>query len=316
MFGEININTAPKKMQLELSPIPVNAIIHPLLEGKNISLSIVRLDMIHPIVSGNKLFKLKYFLEAAMASPTKRIITFGGAYSNHLVATAFACKSAGIKCTGIVRGEKTVTPSHTLQHCEEYGMSLHFLSRSDYNHRQSNEIKMWIREKWGEHILVPDGGYHPLGAKGAAHIMDIVNQIPGITHIGVDIGTATTIAGILTNLLPCQKVTGISALKGMTDIEERIMYLTENKADLNKLAISHEYHFGGYAKKNDILISFMNNLYHEHNIPTDFVYTAKLIYGIIDRIRNGMYPPDSHIACIHGGGLQGNLSLAPGTLIF
>lgn len=281
--------------------------------NKKISLGVARLDVIHPIISGNKLFKLYYFIEAALATEHKTILSFGGAFSNHLVATAYACQLTGLRCIGIVRGEKPDSFSHTLRACEEYGMHLHFVSREAYDHKEDSDYLTNLTNQFGPHTLVPEGGYHSNGAKGASLIM---NEIAALnpTHICTAIGTATTIAGLVRNVSPAQTIIGIPVLKNMTDIADRIQYLNGNTN--TKPVIFDNYHFGGYAKKDQSLIDFMNVLYHSNQLPTDFVYTGKMMYAIIDKIKAGYFEDGDNIICLHTGGLQGNDSLPKGTLVF
>jgi len=286
----------------------------PLLAEKKVSLLVARLDKIHPVVSGNKLFKLHYFLEASLSGGNKPILTFGGAYSNHLVATAYACALAGIKCIGIVRGEKAETISHTLQHCEAYGMQLHFVSRDEYHNKETNSFFEQLRREFGEFILVPEGGYDPLGADGASLIMEWIAG-KNATHVCTAVGTATTLAGLLKKRNNNETIIGVPVLKNMTDIAARLSFLGCGQESTN-LALFNEYHFGGYAKKTQALLDFMNGLYSMHNIPTDFVYTAKMMYAVLDQVKAGYFPEGSSIVCLHTGGLQGNNSLAAGTLVF
>jgi len=285
-----------------------------LFTNKGISLSVLRLDQVHPVISGNKLFKLHYFLEDAIASSHKTVITFGGAYSNHLSATAYACKISGVKSIGIVRGEEAEKLSHTLLQCKADGMLLRFVSREEYSKKDTKNFHDLLTKEFGEHILIPEGGFHPMGAKGASLIMDHVPQ--DTTHICCGMGTATTSAGLMLKKKPSQYIIGISALKGISDFEKNISTLTSNQADLSQLNIFHDYHFGGYAKRTPELISFMNNLYEQYNLPIDFVYTGKMMYAVIDQIKKDYFPLGSKILCIHTGGLQGNLSLPAGTLFF
>ncbi|UEG49134.1 pyridoxal-phosphate dependent enzyme [Ferruginibacter lapsinanis] len=282
---------------------------------KQIKLSVLRLDKIHPVISGNKLFKLHYFLQEANNSTHKTIITFGGPYSNHLSATAYACKLSGLKSIGIVRGEKPQQLSHTLQQCIADGMHLHFISRELYAQKKALSFAQRLTMQFGEHILIPEGGYHPLGAKGASMIIQFLAN-SNATHICSAIGTATTIAGLLLGCKANQQIIGVSVLKGMTNIQEDISAIINTTSDLKQLTILNDYHFGGYAKKTPELISFMNDLYDQYQLPTDFVYTGKLMYGIIDSIKKDIFKPGSDIVCVHTGGLQGNVSLPSGTLIF
>ena len=286
----------------------------PLLAEKKVSLLVARLDKIHPVVSGNKLFKLHYFLEASLSGGNKPILTFGGAYSNHLVATAYACALAGIKCIGIVRGEKAETISHTLQHCEAYGMQLHFVSRDEYHNKETDSFIEQLRLEFGEFILVPEGGYDPLGADGASLIMDWISG-KNATHVCTAVGTATTLAGLLKKRNNNETIIGVPVLKNMADIAARLSFLGCGQQPSN-LVLFNEYHFGGYAKKTQALLDFMNGLYSTHGIPTDFVYTAKMMYAVMEQVKAGYFPEGSNIVCLHTGGLQGNNSLAAGTLVF
>lgn len=299
---------------------PVEILQDELFIQKNISVSVLRLDKIHPVVSGNKLFKLKYFLQQAIASTHKTIITFGGAYSNHLVATAFACRASGLQCIGIVRGEQPAQLSATLLHCMEYGMQLKFISRTLYAEKEKTNFLTDLQNEFGEAIIIPEGGYHHLGAMGAAGIYELIP--PNIyTHICTATGTATTVAGLLLNTSDEKKeyqpkIICIPVLKGMTDIEARINFLCCNNVKKNTLTIFDDYHFGGYAKKNAALLSFMNQLWLQHHLPVDFVYTAKLFFAIYHKIKTDYFTPGSHVLCIHTGGLQGNKGLPEGSLLF
>jgi 1-aminocyclopropane-1-carboxylate deaminase len=302
-------------MLLDILNIEINKLENELFNEKQISLFVIRLDKIHPIVSGNKLFKLHYFLQDAILSSHKTIITFGGAYSNHLAATAYACKIEGLKSIAIVRGEKPLRLSHTLQFCLDNEMQLKFIDRNNYAKKHETDFLNNIKAEFGESIIIPEGGYHPLGAKGAALIMEALKE-KDFTHICCATGTATTIAGLLLNTASNQQIISIPILKGMADINERVLFLTENKANLNQLKILPDYHFGGYAKSSPELFAFMNLLYEQYKLPTDFVYTGKMLFGVFDSIKKNIFPKGSTIACLHTGGLQGNLSLSGGTLIF
>lgn len=292
--------------------VDIDKIENELTLQKNVSISILRLDKIHPEVSGNKFFKLYYFLKYALSSQ-KKIITFGGAYSNHLVATASACNMFGINCIGIVRGEEPKDLSHTLMFCNDRGMQLKFISRKDYKRKDEEDFKINLRDKFGDHILIPEGGYSKHGVDGAALISNFYSA--DFTHICCAVGTATTLAGIIRSSSTEQKIIGFSALKELADFESRIQFL-HGKPLHKKYSLINDYHFGGYAKKTDELISFMNLFYEAFAIPTDFIYTAKMMFGVFDLIKKNYFTAGSNILCIHTGGLQGNLSLPPGALNF
>ncbi|MEO6734351.1 MAG: pyridoxal-phosphate dependent enzyme [Ferruginibacter sp.] len=301
-------------MLLPCANITTETLTDDLFDLKQVSISILRLDKIDPVVSGNKLFKLHYFLEEAIRTSAEGIVTFGGAYSNHLVATAFACKQAGLKSSAIVRGERPAALSHTLIECLNYGMQLKFISRQEYHNKEQPFFLETLHQQNKNYIIVPEGGYHPKGAAGAAIIMDLIDD--EVSHICCAVGTATTIAGLLLSLKGSQQVIGVPVLKNMHDLQERITFLTKKQFSNDQLKIVSDYHFGGYAKKTPPLIDGMNMLYEKHRLPTDFVYTGKMMLAIMDCIKKDFFPKRSKVVCIHTGGLQGNLSLTSGALVF
>ncbi len=301
-------------MLFNVSEAVIEEIHDALFVEKQIGVSVLRLDKIHPVVSGNKLFKLHYFLQEALQSNQKIIVSFGGAYSNHLAATAFACKALQLKSIGIVRGEKPASLSPTLLQCLDDGMQLKFVSRHEYDLKETDAFLQKLHKEFEDCIVIPEGGYRPTGAKGAALIMDLIK--PNIyTHICTATGTATTLAGLLMAALPQQQIISIPVLKGMEDIPERLAFLTGNKEYENNLQILHGYHFGGYAKKTAALIEFINHCQRQYNLPLDFVYTAKMMFGIFDAAKKDHFNKGSKILCVHTGGLQGNKSLPLGSLI-
>jgi len=282
---------------------------------RGVAVAVLRIDKIHAIVSGNKLFKLHYFLQEAMASAHKTVLTFGGAYSNHLAATAFACRALGLQSIGIVRGEAAAALSPTLQQCILWGMQLKFVSREQYRAQPAVAFITQLKREFGDCSLIPEGGYHAMGAYGAALIMQQFDK-EKYSHVCTAVGTATTLAGLALGCNDEQQVVGYPVLKGMEDIDERLSYLTNDHEKLQQITIRKDYHFEGYAKKNDVLLNFMNACWQQHQLPLDFVYTAKMLYGVVEDIGKGFYPPGSSILCMHTGGLQGNNSLPPGTLLY
>jgi 1-aminocyclopropane-1-carboxylate deaminase len=281
------------------------------LTENDISVTVLRLDKIHDEVSGNKLFKLHYFLETCLQTTHKTMLTFGGAFSNHLVATAFLCKEKGIKCIGIVRGEEEKTLSHTLIRCKSLGMHLHFVSRNSY--KNCDNVNS-LQNTFGDCTIVPEGGFSNEGASGASLITNIYKH-ENFSHICTCVGTGTTLAGLLMNNENNAQIIAVPAIKNMTDINDRIRLLTGSTYE-DYLTTFGDYHFGGYAKYNTELLDFMNHFYTDYNIPCDFVYTAKMMFAIFDKIKNGYFERGSKIVCLHTGGLQGNKSLPPKSLIF
>lgn len=271
---------------------------------------VLRLDVLHKVVSGNKWFKLKYYLEEAKQKQCTTIATFGGAYSNHVVATAYACKELGFKSMAYIRGEQPATLSHTLQAAMEYGMQLHYLSRNNYFFMK-HDFTSLDKKKY----IIPEGGYGVLGAKGAATILDNID-VKNYDYIIAACGTGTTVAGLLN---ACKnstvKVIGINVLKGYENLYADILKVADEDVKSDNLFI-YDYPFGGYAKYTPELILWMNDLYKQENIPTDFVYTAKLFYAVKDLYNKKILANNSKVLIIHSGGLQGNLSLPANTLSF
>lgn len=301
-------------MLFPTSKINIQKLSDSLFDQKEVTVSVLRLDKLHAIVSGNKLFKLHYFLEKAKQQCSEGIITFGGPYSNHLVATAFASKEIGLKSIGIIRGEQPKVLSHTLQACLAYGMELKFITRHEYDQKEKSEFLAPINCSYPKYLIIPEGGYSSVGANGAAMIMDWIPE--NTSHICCAIGTATTFTGLLKNLNKDQQLIGFPVLKNMNDIEKRIQFLSTLPHTNLPFQLINNYHFGGYAKKNNDLIAAMNLFYEKYQLPTDFVYTAKMMVGVIDCISKDFFKKGSNILCIHTGGLQGNLSLETSTLKF
>lgn len=281
-------------------------------QNNSVMLSVLRLDQIHSQVSGNKLFKLTKYLDEALQSPHKTILTFGGAFSNHLVATAFACQQLGLKSIGIVRGEIHHPLTHTLTMCKSFDMEIHYMERSGFSKVSFSDDDESLHEKFGNFTQVPTGGYGQKGAEGAS---DILNFIPEnmYSHICVAVGSGATLAGLLLRKR-AEEINAFPAIKNMHDIPERMKACGVNETV--RLTIFGNYHFGGFSKKNSMLLNYMNKFHEDQAIPLDFVYTSKMMYGVTDLIRKKHFPPGSHILCIHTGGLQGNDSLEKGLLSF
>ena len=274
---------------------------------------VLRLDLVHPVISGNKWFKLKKYLEEAQLLNKRTILTFGGAFSNHILATAAAGFSAGLKTVGIIRGKNQVSLSPTLEDAKNYGMQLFFISREDYRNKM---IPSHVFEYCDRHeiYLINEGGYGIKGAEGAKDILKEIN-VTEYTHIIAAVGTGTMLAGLTDASTQDQKIIGISVLKNNLSLQKAIENLV-SKENQSRFSLVHDYHFGGYAKYSHSLIDFMNDWYYKTTIPSDFVYTGKLFYGINDLIQKEYFSPQSKLLIIHSGGIQGNRSLPNGTLIF
>lgn len=283
-----------------------------LYQQNKVDVDVLRLDLIHDIISGNKWFKLKEYLKEATLTEKKTILTFGGAYSNHIIATAAACRESNLKSIGIIRGEKSTQLSHTLLSAESIGMKLFYISREDYKSKKIPE-EVWKEHSTEDTMIVNEGGYGIPGRIGAESIFNYVNTTV-YTHILSAVGTGTTLAGLIIAAHNAH-VVGISIMKNNTGLQQEINALLPTEY-INRFSLLHDYHFGGYANRTDVLLNFMNKWYKETNIPSDFVYTGKLFYAADHLIKSGHIPPGSKVLLIHSGGLQGNLSLPKGTLIF
>jgi 1-aminocyclopropane-1-carboxylate deaminase len=262
-----------------------------LFSEKEIGISILRLDLIHPQISGNKWFKLKYNLEEAKKQGLDTVLTFGGAFSNHIHATAIACKQFGFKSIGIIRGEKEAETNFTLFEAKRNGMQLCFVSRDDYKHKTDQTFIDTLKKQFGNFYLIPEGGNNLLGEKGCEEILPKENDHD---YIFCACGTATTFTGISKQIKQHQKLIGISVLKG------------EGKMTEEHPEILTGYHFGGYAKHTDQLLEFKKQFELQNNIPLDYVYTAKLFYAVHDLISKDRIQKNSKVLIIHSGGLQGN----------
>ncbi len=275
------------------------------------SIEVLRLDQLHLVVSGNKWFKLKEYIKEAGALGKKNLITWGGPFSNHLIATAAYAHSVGLKSIGLVRGERPNKVSPTLLEAISYGMDLFYLSRTDY---KLKKIPQDLMVQYPENYIIEEGGYGSLGVKGAAEILNLVDK-QKYTHILAAVGTGTTLAGIICSTNPLQQIVGISVFKNNESLSQQIDFLLPAHRK-GQFSILGDYHFGGYAKYTPALIGFMNDWYQSTAIPSDIVYTAKLFYAAHSLVQAGYFPPEGKVLLIHSGGLQGNRSLPKGTLIF
>lgn len=282
------------------------------VQSRGISAAMLRLDQLHPIVSGNKLFKLKHYLASAKNSAKKGILTLGGAFSNHLVAAAYAAKMNNLESIGFVRGEAPQKLTPGLMDCISYGMQLEFQSRASFGSIDLSKVST----AYPNHAIIPHGGYGRMGMLGAKEIM----EIPGVEAYDAVIaacGTGTMAAGLIAGLKPHQHLTLVSVLKNNFTVKDEIKQLLfEEEINNKRYKIRFDFHMGGYAKKNKLLFEAMNDFYSIHHIPTDFVYTGKLVHAFYSMMEAGTFANGSKVLLIHSGGLQGNRSLCNNELIF
>ena len=267
-----------------------------------IELFIKREDKLHPIISGNKFRKLKYNIQEAKRLGHTTLLTFGGAFSNHILAVAGAGAEFGFKTIGIIRGEELeskINENPTLAKTQELGMQFHFVSRTAYRDKESSSFISFVCEKFGNFYLVPEGGTNDLAIKGCEEILTSEDK-SYFTHIACAVGTGGTISGLINSSNEKQQLIGFSSLKGAFLSE-----VIRNFVSKTNWSISDAYHFGGYGKVNDELIQFLNSFYSQTNIPLDPVYTGKMVFGVLDLIEKEYFPENSKILMIHTGGLQG-----------
>ena len=269
--------------------------------SSNCSLYIKREDLIHPIVSGNKFRKLKYNIIQAKVENKSCLLTFGGAYSNHIVAVAYAAKENNLESIGIIRGDELVNKiveNPTLQFAQKCGMKFDFVSREKYRLKQEDSFIENLKQKYGDFYLIPEGGTNEFAIRGCEEIL--ASDDDTFDYICCSVGTGGTISGIINCSKNSQQVLGFPALKG-NFLEEDIRKFV-NKSNWKLIT---NYHFGGYGKINSELIAFINTFYEKTGIPLDPVYTGKMVFGVMDLIQTNYFPKGSKILLIHTGGLQG-----------
>ena len=256
---------------------------------------------IHPTVSGNKFRKLKYNIQAVIDGHFEGILTFGGAFSNHIAATAAAGKDLNIPTVGIIRGEELVNnldSNPTLSYAKACGMHLEFISRAAYRQKTEDLFLQDLQKKHTNFYILPEGGTNALAIAGCKEILTEADHEFDVICCAV--GTGGTISGLINSSLPHQKIIGFPALKGAFIREDICKFAQQSNWDL-----CHEYHFGGYAKVNLELIQFINKFKQEFKLSLDPIYTGKMMYGIFDLIQNGFFSKSAKILAIHTGGLQG-----------
>jgi 1-aminocyclopropane-1-carboxylate deaminase len=272
-----------------------------IINHPNITLYIKREDLLHVYISGNKFRKLKYNLAQAKIEGRQILLTFGGAYSNHILAVAAGGKEYGFKTIGIIRGEELkdkIEENPTLQKAQDFGMDFEFLNREMYRDKINPEFIKRLKDKFGDFYLIPEGGTNNLAIKGCEEIL--TTEDGRYDYICCAVGTGGTISGIINCSKSGQQVLGFPVLKGDFLREDICRFATKSNWELIT-----DYHFGGYAKVSEELIQFINGFYQKHKIPLDPIYTGKMAYGVIDLIDRNYFPENSRILMIHTGGLQG-----------
>ncbi len=294
----------------DFPPSPLQRLHSPFLDRSGVLLSVKRDELIHPEFGGNKWRKLKPNLQHCLRQQQTTLLTFGGAWSNHIHATAAIGHELGIRTIGVIRGEAAPTPSATLVYAQQRGMHLHYVSRSAYRDKNKAAFIEALHRRFGDFYHVPEGGGNRAGASGCRDIIDEINQQ---SETPADIiccacGTGTTLAGIVDGLRVTQRAIGFAVLKGGDFLHNAVARLS-NHSPSPRWRIETRYHFGGYARYNDTLLNFTDHFQRQYGIPLDYVYTAKLFYGLFKMIANGDFARGSHIVAVHSGGLQGNAGI-------
>ncbi|MEH2438893.1 1-aminocyclopropane-1-carboxylate deaminase/D-cysteine desulfhydrase [Nostoc sp.] len=309
-------------MSLIFFPAPIQKINSEIAHSAGVELYVLRLDLMHPWVNGNKWFKLKYNLLEAKEKHFTTLLTFGGAYSNHIYATAAAGNLFGFRTIGVIRGEETLPLNPTLSFAVQQGMQLVYLNREMYRQRNTPALQEYLQQRFGEVFIIPEGGSNLNGVRGCTEIVGDAMPTAGYAYafdrICVACGTATTLAGIALSLHQGQRAIAFPVLKNGAFLAQETESLLTNylASDLptpfNSPAsweLVYDYHFGGYAKVNDELLMFSQQFKEEHGIPLDYVYTAKMFYGVMDLLKQGFFSKGDSLLLIHTGGLQGNIGI-------
>jgi 1-aminocyclopropane-1-carboxylate deaminase len=263
------------------------------LHSKKVRLLVQREDLNDPYCMGNKWWKLRYNLIEAIRKKHNKVLTFGGAFSNHIVATASACNRMGLKSIGIIRGDSTDKLNPSLIRAQNDGMELFFVDRQIYRNKSNIDWK----SIYGDHYLIPEGGTNELAVSSCEEMISFKE----FDMVCVPVGTGGTLSGIIRSLKPSQHAIGFSSLKGGGFLNDEV----KKYVDHSNWSIQFDYHFGGYAKINLELVSFMNEFKRDFSIQLDPVYTAKMFYGIFDMIKNEQIRSNSTILAVHTGGTQG-----------
>jgi 1-aminocyclopropane-1-carboxylate deaminase len=288
---------------LRYAPTPVQEIHDPILDKAGVRLLLKREDLNHPFVSGNKWWKLKYNLEEAKKQNKKILLTFGGAYSNHIFATAAAAHELGLESIGVIRGEETLPLNHTLSFAKNIGMKLQYVSRELYRKKTELEFIHQLNQQFGDFYLIPEGGTNKLAVEGCKEFAKTLGN--NFDYVCCSVGTGGTLAGIINGLPTYKNILGFSSLKGGEFLKAEVSQWLEKQSD--NWNIISDYHFGGYGKTTSALEEFKTDFERKTNIPLDLVYTAKMMAGVFDLIQKEFFEKGSTVLVLHTGGLQGKV---------
>lgn len=285
--------------QLSYQATPVQEINDPVFREAGMRVLIKREDLNHPFVSGNKWWKLKYNLEEAQRQGHRTLLTFGGAYSNHIYATAAAARELGLESIGIIRGEETLPLNPVLTFARECGMQLHYVSRTAYRNKHEPEFITGLSRRFGDFYLIPEGGTNELAVKGIGEFAATLGD--DFDYLCCAVGTGGTIAGLINGLKGARQIIGFPVLKGVEylkgTIEKFLAYPYPN------WQVNFNYHMGGFAKAPSQLKIFAEEFYQCHGIRLDLVYMAKLLYAVVHEAKSGKFEKGSTVLVLHSGGI-------------
>jgi 1-aminocyclopropane-1-carboxylate deaminase len=287
---------------LRYTQTPIQELHDPLLDKAAVRVLVKREDLNHPYVSGNKWWKLKYNLEEAKRLGHKTLLTFGGAYSNHIFSTAAAAHELGFESIGIIRGEETLPLNPTLSFAKSCGMRLKYITREAYRQKTTNEFMDKLHQEFGDFYLIPEGGTNALAVQGVEAFARALGE--EFDYLCCAVGTGGTLAGLVKGIPANKTILGFSVLKGGGFLKDEVEKMLGKKAE--NWEIQTAYHFGGYGKTTRLLHEFIKDQSMKNNLPLDSVYTGKLVAGIYDLIRVGYFRKGATILVVHSGGLQTN----------
>jgi len=298
--------TTPDFSTLIKTPSPVVHLDDKVARQAGVSIYVKRDDLLHPEFGGNKWRKLKYNLQACCQQQASGILTFGGAYSNHLLATAAAGAASGIPTIGIVRGEPASADNPTLRRASALGMQLQWVDRATYRQRHSATYWQDLRARYGEVYIVPEGGSNVRALAGVAElVVEMRAQLPRFDVICCPVGSGGTLAGIVGALAGAETAMGISVLRGADYLVREVERLLGVPDLRGRWQINDTYHCGGYARVTRDLVRFCDDFAAHHGIPLEPIYSGKMMYGIFDLISRRRWPPETVLVALHTGGLQG-----------
>jgi 1-aminocyclopropane-1-carboxylate deaminase len=292
---------------LQYTSTPIQEIHHNLLKQAGVRLFVKREDLNHSYISGNKWWKLKYNLEEAHQLKLKTLLSFGGAYSNHIFATAAAAKESGFENVGIIRGEETLPLNATLTFAKQCGMKLHYVDRQSYRKKNTEDFINMLRDEFGEFFLIPEGGTNNFAVRGCREFAQTYIKPLHADYVCLAVGTGGTMAGMIEGLSGESQIIGFPVLKDAGFLQAEIEGLLQNFSGntYTNWNLDTSYHHGGYAKTTKALMTFIDEMKIEFNLPLDHVYTGKLMWAVMDYVEKGRFQNGATILALHSGGLQG-----------